>query len=164
MCWIRVFHHWLDLKHIKPEHIDTAHHIAGKKTGITRPITVMFLSRKTIQQFIQKRPTLKNTEPKVVIVEALTKRDLIQSLVLCALDHPGTPSVRNRSSTKHTWHVLDWELIMITMDILGPSSQKCADIFVFSLHLIVLSKFMQKKYLFASNLNSSWWTPYWLAL
>ena len=37
---------------------------------------------------------------------------------------------------------------MITMDILGPSSQKCADIFIFSLRLIVQSKFMQKKYPF----------------
>ena len=40
-----------------------------------------------MQQDIQKRRKLKNTEPKVVIVEDLTKSNY--NLFLCASDHPG---------------------------------------------------------------------------
>ena len=58
-----------------------------KRAGSTRPILVKFLSRKTMQQVIQKRRKLKHTEPKVVIVEDLTKSNY--NLFLCASDHPG---------------------------------------------------------------------------
>ena len=84
---MQVFHNRLDLKHITPEHIEAAHRVGVKRAGSTRPILVKFLSRKTMQQVIQKRRKLKHTEPKVVIVEDLTKSNY--NLFLCASDHPG---------------------------------------------------------------------------
>ena len=84
---LQVFHNRLDLKHITPEHIEAAHRVGVKRAGSTRPILVKFLSRKTMQQVIQKRRKLKHTEPKVVIVEDLTKSNY--NLFLCASDHPG---------------------------------------------------------------------------
>ena len=63
---LQVFHNRLDLKRITPEHIEAAHRVGVKRAGSTRPILVKFLSRKTMQQVIQKRRKLKTTEPKVV--------------------------------------------------------------------------------------------------
>ena len=73
---LQVFHNRLDLKHITPEHIEAAHRVGVKRAGSTRPILVKFLSSKTMQQVIQKRRKLKNTEPKVVIVEDLIQEQL----------------------------------------------------------------------------------------
>ena len=56
---LQVFHNRLDLKHITPEHIEAAHRVGVKRAGSTRPILVKFLSRKTMQQVIQKRWKLK---------------------------------------------------------------------------------------------------------
>ena len=70
---LQVFHNRPYLKHITQEHIEAAHRVGVKRAGITRPILVKFLSRKTMQQVIQKRRKLKSTEPKVVIVEDFTK-------------------------------------------------------------------------------------------
>ena len=70
---LRVFHRRLGLKHIKSEHIEAAHRIGERKADRTRPLLVKSLSRKTMLQVIQNRRKLKNTEPKVVIAEHLTK-------------------------------------------------------------------------------------------
>ena len=48
-----------------------------------------------MQQVIQKRRKLKHTEPKVVIVEDLTKSNY--NLFLCASDHPGASRARTSS-------------------------------------------------------------------
>ena len=88
---LQVFHNRLDLNHITPEHTEAAQRVGVKRAGSTRLILVKFLSRKTMQQVIQKRRKLKNTEPKVVIVEDLTKSNY--NLFLCASDHPGASRV-----------------------------------------------------------------------
>ena len=82
-----MFQDRLGLKHIKSEHIETAHRIGERKADSTRSILAKFLSRETMQQVIQNRRKLKNTKSKVVIVEDLTKSNY--SLFMCASDHPG---------------------------------------------------------------------------
>ena len=61
---LQVFHNRLDLKHISPEHTEAAHRVGEKRAGSTRPILVKLLSRKTMQQVIQKRRKLKTKTKK----------------------------------------------------------------------------------------------------
>ena len=85
---LRVFHEKMGLRYIKPEHTEAAHRVGKKVAGKTRPIIVKFVSRKTKQDVIKNRRKLKNSDPKVVIVEDLTKHTF--NLFLQASDHPGT--------------------------------------------------------------------------
>ncbi|XP_070202810.1 uncharacterized protein [Littorina saxatilis] len=85
---LKVFHDKLKLTNIKPWHIEAAHRVGKRKAGLNRPIIVKFVSRKNKREVIQNRRLLKNVQPKVVIVEDLTKSRYI--LFQCTLDHPGT--------------------------------------------------------------------------
>ena len=84
---LKLFHDKLGLRHIKSEHIEAAHRVGKKNAGKIRPIIVKFVSRKIKQEVIKNRRKLKNSDPKVVIVEDLTKH--VYTLFLQASDHPG---------------------------------------------------------------------------
>ena len=60
---LQVFHNRLDLKHITPKHTEAAHRVGVKRAGSTSSILVKFLSRKTMQQVIQKRRKLSKKTP-----------------------------------------------------------------------------------------------------
>ena len=85
---MRVVQDKLGLRCITLEHIETADRVGKKVAGKTRPIIVRFVSRKTKQGVIKNRRKLKTSDPKVVIVEDLTKHTY--NLFLQASDHPGT--------------------------------------------------------------------------
>ena len=70
---LRVFHDLLGLRHITPEHLDAVHMIGEKREGRTRPIIVRFVSRRTRLEVLRKRRKLKGSDPKVFIVEDLTR-------------------------------------------------------------------------------------------
>ena len=78
----------LVLRHITPEHLDAVHRIGEKREGRTRPIIVHFVSRETRLEVLRKRRKLKGSDPKVVIVEDLTRSNY--QLFLRASEHPGT--------------------------------------------------------------------------
>ena len=69
----RVFHDLLGLLHITPEHLDAVHRIGEKRVGRTRPIIVCFVSQKTWLEVLRKQQKLKGSDPKVVIIEDLTR-------------------------------------------------------------------------------------------
>ena len=83
-----MLHDKLKLTNIKPWHIEAAHRVGKRKAGHNRPIIVKFVSRKNKRDVIQNRKLLKNVQPKIIIVEDLTKAKY--SLFQCTLDHPGT--------------------------------------------------------------------------
>ena len=67
--------------------VDAVHRIGEKKTDSARPIIVRFVSRKTRAEVLRHRRKLKGSNPKVVIVDDLTKSNY--SLFHCVSDHPG---------------------------------------------------------------------------
>ena len=81
------FYDLLGLRHITPEHMDAVHRIGKKNEGRSRPIIVHFVSRKTRLEVLRKRWKIKGADPKVVIVEDLTRSHY--QLFLRASEHPG---------------------------------------------------------------------------
>ena len=90
----RVFHDLLGLRHITPEHLHAVHMIGEKREGRTRPIIVRFVSRKTRLEVLRKRRKLKGSDPRVVIVEDLTRSNY--QLFPRASEHPGTLRAGNK--------------------------------------------------------------------
>ena len=91
---LRVFHDLLGLRHITPEHLDAVHRIGEKREGRTRPIIVCIVSRRTRLEVLRKRRKLKGSDPKVVIVEDLTRSNY-QSFLRVS-EHPGTLRAGNK--------------------------------------------------------------------
>ena len=85
---LRVFRELLWLKHITPQHLDAVHRVGERKQNAARPIIVRFVSRKTRLEVLRKRRMLKGSNPKVVIVDDLTRSNY--QLFLRASEHPGT--------------------------------------------------------------------------
>ena len=118
----------LVLRHITPEHLDAVHRIGEKREGRTRPIIVRFVSRKTRLEVLRKRRKLKGSDPKVVIVEDLTRSNY--KLFLRASEQPGTLRARSKDG-KIFVQLLDFKIFKIekltdlsklSFDALGSAS------------------------------------------
>ena len=71
------------------QHLNLVHRVGERKQNAARPTIVRFVSRLTRLEELRKRGMLKGSNPKVVIVDDLTRSNL--QLFLPASEHTGTP-------------------------------------------------------------------------